>query len=515
MLRRIKCDESRPGCNRCAHVGLQCPGYLQPIRFVETVVGHAQARFDAESSRESSSSEAPESEDTKTSSISRRSQSSAVPASSPRAVAVVSSIKDNALLVSQVISMSGERDARLLASFTGQFPYRLWYTKNWFAGVCLSPEDRTLKTAVRALITAYGAMIFKDDALRDLSRHSYGSSLRVLRKNLAHPQRTRLNALQNSIMVLAMVELYERCLSRGAAEPTLQGLTADTDESSDQHKSPIWVVHAKGIEQIMRRQGPDAYARLDMNRLFYSAMKDTMVSCSLRGTTRGLTNKQILLAYEEHTSCFLDQPDWLATIYFFAPPHTYEGALCALHAVHLQVPRLAYDVRHAPRNEVDADEMTARAAKLHEEACAAFQYFMEELEKVSKLPHEIASASRSEEPTPAVYDFQDVWFPDVLTPRTIGLHHSFLVIINNLRRELRGKPSTPEEVKADADTRAESRASAVEICKCLPTIEKMPVTLLGIFSLAYPVFFIERVLEACPEEYRAWAEQKRKRWTTA
>ena len=61
---------------------------------------------------------------------------------------------------------------------------------------------------------------------------------------------------------------------------------------------------------------------------------------------------------------------------------------------------------------------------------------------------------------------------------------------------------------------AESRTSAAEICKCIPTLENMPVSqMLGIFSLAYLDFFTERALEASAEEYRVWIEGKRKRWS--
>jgi hypothetical protein len=154
--------------------------------------------------------------------------------------------------------------------------------------------------------------------------------------------------------------------------------------------------------------------------------------------------------------------------------------------------------------------MKHRSVQLHDEAWKAFDYFMSNLALISKTPTEVPYTTSG---VPhSTYSFQGVRFADVLTPRAMCSHHSLIITVNRILLKIQ-KHGSSHPAPTDA-LEAESRASAVEICKCLPALERMPVTMLGIFSLAYPAFFTERALEACPEEYREWIEVKRRRWAT-
>ena len=113
-------------------------------------------------------------------------------------------------------------------------------------------------------------------SLVQLSRLEYGSSLSSLRSVLAHPRPGSMSAMQNSILVLGMFELYDKCQAEHATQLTLQSIVGKGGSGSQSEVS-TWTHHAMGIEQVMRRQGPTGYDRLDMNGFIYLAMRDTLV----------------------------------------------------------------------------------------------------------------------------------------------------------------------------------------------------------------------------------------------
>ena len=242
--RKVKCDQTRPRCARCNRLGLLCPGYLPTVVFLDPAT------------------------------VPRRK-----PAKSTSREDTPISESEN-LLVSHSLSRGSAEDAGFLQNFLSDTPPRLWYTKSWIAGICRSPTDRTLETALRALITAHGAMKMQNDSLMIMSQHAYGDSLRSLSGVVVHPPRDKLNEVQNSILMLTICEFYQKCLENHATEANLKVLMGNSHSSTGKHPS-TWLHHAGGIEQVMRRQGPEAYLGIDNNRLFYVAMRDTLVSLGL------------------------------------------------------------------------------------------------------------------------------------------------------------------------------------------------------------------------------------------
>lgn len=166
-------------------------------------------------------------------------------------------------------------------------------------------------------------------------------------------------------------------------------------------------------------------------------------------------------------------------------------------------------MRNGSRSDISA--VREKAVRLHREACGAFHYFMSELAHISRLPSEVHSTDPGAVPH-SFYSFQGVRFPDVLTPRAICNHHSLIIHINRVLGQLRNLGGQSLAVGVTSALALESSASAVEICKCLPMLERMPVTMLGVFSLAYPIFYIECALEACPREYSSWIIDRKRRW---
>ncbi|KIV77016.1 hypothetical protein PV11_08856 [Exophiala sideris] len=492
--RKVKCDETRPGCDRCAKGHFKCPGYGPVFQFYDTFVLGSEAitqkaNFEDLLSKEDSSqrpiSTSPSRQARRPGTKGQRSQSLAV-ATQPR----------NPQPLLQSISTKSTRNAELAATFINGLPQRLWYTRNWFAGICQADDDPTLKRATRALIKANGALVYKDDSLVQQSRHEYGDALRSLKDSIAHPRQSRVGALQNTILVLSIFELYDVCLARHSTDLTLEGVVKRRDKAL-WLKPSIWMHHAQGIQQIMRSQPPESYNHTDLNRFLYISMRDTF----------------ILLAYKDQTSCFLEEPAWLSIIYSQTEPHTLEHALCALFAVQVQGPGLVRDASTAMRTGGDISTVREKAVSLHREACHAFHYFMSELAQISRLPSEVPSGDPGAVPN-SIYSFRGVRFPDVLTPRAICNHHSLIIHINRVLGQLQSQDGRALAAGVTSALEVESAASAVEICKCLPMLERMPVTMLGVFSLAYPIFYIDCALEACPADYLDWIMDRKRRWVT-
>lgn len=213
------------------------------------------------------------------------------------------------------------------------------------------------------------------------------------------------------------------------------------------------------------------------------------------------------MAYVDGRPCFLDEPHWDPIIWHDITPNTFDHALCSLFAVNVKGPGLVHDARLALLRGLPVQSIKQQALDLKAQAQKTFQYFNKILTQVSRAPAEVSNPDGAF--PSSIYSFQGVHGADVLTPRDFCSHHSLIITINHVLLELGGCNS---EIKANLNE--ESRVSAVEICKSLPAVEKMPVTILGIFSLSYPSFFVERALSACPEEYKMWIERKRRRWSS-
>ncbi|KAI1623181.1 hypothetical protein EDD37DRAFT_651361 [Exophiala viscosa] len=490
--RKVKCDELRPGCDRCAKANVKCPGYGLIFRFHDTVVLGSEASGQKAVFEQVTSNEDSTRRPLVTTS-SRQVRKPELRGQKSQKLAVATQSRNPQPLLKS-ISTKSTRNAEFVATFINGLPQRLWYTKNWFAWICRSDDDPTLNTATRALVKANGALVYKDDSLVAQSRHEYGDALRSLRDSIAHPRQSRLGALQNSVLVLSIFELYDVFLARHSTDLTLKGVVDPRDKAL-WLKPSIWMHHAQGIQQLMRTQPPESYKHTDANRFLYISMRDTF----------------ILLAYNNQTSCFLEEPAWQSIIYSQTEPYTLEHAFCALFAAQVQGPGLVRDAKTVMENGGDVSTVRDKAVRLHREACDAFHYFMSELAHISRLPSEVPSGDGGAV-LHSVYSFRGVRFPDVLTPRAMCNHHSFIIHINRVLGQLQNHEGRSLAAGVTSALQVESAASAVEICKCLPMLERMPVTMLGVFSLAYPIFYIDCALEACPTEYKSWVMDRKRKW---
>lgn len=167
------------------------------------------------------------------------------------------------------------------------------------------------------------------------------------------------------------------------------------------------------------------------------------------------------------------------------------------------MPRLIFD---ADADSSSPDAIARRALELRDQAWKSFRYFERMLWKESASPIEVVA----EGPMPHIaYSFKGVSWAEVLTPRAFCFHHSFIIIVNRVLLRTGRSGFDPEFLKQ------ESQASALEITKCLHWVEHMPITMLGIFSMAYPPFFIEQAIFACAPEHKEWLQRKLHHWVPA
>ena len=210
------------------------------------------------------------------------------------------------------------------------------------------------------------------------------------------------------------------------------------------------------------------------------------------------------MAYKSQTRCFLNDPEWRAVI----PEHEkieqskVSEMFAGLFSAFVQGPQLLHDAEIVLASSLDTTDIVSRAIALRDEAKRSYQSWWDNLELESTAPKEVSCLGSTPE---IIYSFKDVTFAEVLTPREVSYHHSLIIMINNILLRCGHVEDSLEQ---------ESRASALEICKCIPALESMPVTMLGIFAMAYLPFFIERAYSACPPEYKTWLESKRLAWSS-
>ncbi|KAL9111084.1 MAG: hypothetical protein Q9227_004517 [Pyrenula ochraceoflavens] len=180
-------------------------------------------------------------------------------------------------------------------------------------------------------------------------------------------------------------------------------------------------------------------------------------------------------------------------------PYTYGGH----RLVHVNGPRLLKEAREAMRLGLDTSGISSKAMELREAEIRNFEYYVDILNKTSKTPSEISAPGE----IPATrYTFEGVEFGDIVAPRHFCLHHSFIILVDEILLQM-GQTSMSEALEA------ERVASAVEIAKCLNALDQITVSIMGMFALAFMPFCLEQALSACPPEYKESLEAKLSRWT--
>ena len=176
-----------------------------------------------------------------------------------------------------------------------------------------------------------------------------------------------------------------------------------------------------------------------------------------------------------------------------------------MFSCHVKAPRLLHELRQTTRGAAMTQKLLDRTLKLREEALALFERFSHVLQVLSVTP--IEHRPTVEDPA-GRYDFQCSFLEGFVFPGTICSHYSLLILLNEALSGLGGPCS-------DGELKMEMRHAAIEIAKCVASLEDTPITILGIFTLAYLPFYLESALRAPNQPYLGkWLRAKSAEWTT-
>ncbi|KAL4894140.1 hypothetical protein BDV59DRAFT_14605 [Aspergillus ambiguus] len=266
IQRRIKCDESRPGCRRCELRGLQCPGYQRSLKFlpVRTPSNSGKTRDPAYQLVNSTSE--------------RRSLStkSAVAQGATRSDVSYNNV-DELIAPSLAQKALNTQGIELLNSCIDVAVPGLYYSYstrvavNWM-GFARYNAESTLDPfiwAVRCWGTLHVGTIHRDIDKIASSRAMYGRSLIGLCRLLQDPRTARSDM---TLAIAIMLGVFEM----------LDGITSQS-----------WLTHSSGISTLIRLRGPEAH-RSGFGRTLLISFKSFIVTDAL---IRG-------------KPCFLAEPAW-------------------------------------------------------------------------------------------------------------------------------------------------------------------------------------------------------------
>ncbi|KAF9890762.1 hypothetical protein FE257_005631 [Aspergillus nanangensis] len=257
LSRRIKCDETRPHCDRCVSKNLKCPGYHLPVEFRHQKVLQSQ-----NANRQSS---------TRSSGALIRKPNLLIPQ-----LTLDEAVAPN--LAYEAISSQTKE------SFYGWLMY--YFPRNYSSIACrvdvnwmdfirsLTPSNcpDALMWAIRALITFQMGSLQNSNKAICSARHMYGRGLHHLQSLLQSE-----NALRD--------ETLAACVLLAGYE-VLDGTSVNT-----------WVTHTRGLRSLMCARGPSAHKSGIGRTLLLSFRPFTVAEAFVLGE-----------------SCFLGSPEWTSMV---------------------------------------------------------------------------------------------------------------------------------------------------------------------------------------------------------
>ncbi|KAJ5354971.1 uncharacterized protein N7496_012183 [Penicillium cataractarum] len=254
VRRRIKCDERRPGCDRCEKKGSSCPGYTRDLKINFYTNPRAVGSYKA--GIESTPDQHPH----------------VFAGGSSIDGAVAPSLASVAIAEQYREAFCGFVEANFLGLFYG---YSTRVGTNWFDVVhnYRDTAGKALDLCLRSLGALHIGRSLGDDRLGLASREMYGQALNHLARTLRNPA---LATADNTLGAAILLGVYE--------------LTSSTGQES-------WMLHSRGISNLYQIRGPQAHA---------DGLGRTLL-LSFRG----------FLVYEALTrgeKCFLEGEEWRSII---------------------------------------------------------------------------------------------------------------------------------------------------------------------------------------------------------
>ncbi|KAL4881870.1 hypothetical protein BJY04DRAFT_54567 [Aspergillus karnatakaensis] len=288
LHRRVKCDRTRPECQRCQARGMRCPGYRRALKFYnQTTDGDfTDARQFEEAKAESATSISDTRSTPNATSPSTSSTTTSTPASSSTYTFLaqlrrpsLSSIDET--LAPALVRKALDTQAKEVFEYVVLTTFPLAFCHfaprlepNWVNFIRYHENANTIPVmkATHALDLWYLGVKNKDPVIVDYSRFVYGEALRHLAGLVANP-RTRLSDVTLATAVLLSV---------------FEMLDPITPHS--------WLIHARGMSTLVQERGP---------RIHSSGFARTAF----------ITLRSFLIAdaFVRQEPSFLEQPEWKAT----------------------------------------------------------------------------------------------------------------------------------------------------------------------------------------------------------
>lgn len=419
VQRRIKCDQTRPFCQRCLRANRPCTGF--EVQFVDE--GPALRGFFEGSGNEqsagrasSSSSSSPSLPELEQPGVSIRNPTTMAKARKGKkplppshgdswhqgafeTVALMSLLTPDVFqdqLVSHVFHstlplsasasyprdvfeevLKADSDAIQLANFIASIRQPvLGGTVLWLAELALRPTlSVALTWAIRAISTSQLARKAGDGRLIDTSRQMYGKALLKLSSALLDSEEGLSSDTLSATVLLSFYEIFN-C----------------TDRYS-------WIKHAGGAAQLIKIRGPERH-RSGVGRLVFTACRVSIIMDS----------------FQKQVPCFLDEPSWRKLCWdirgdaelwkpLWRTDEEYFQEVASLPAYLEKAVRIVSDPNG---NTGELQDLLAEGLA-HRSKLRSIKFRMgEEMAEVGNEPIQVPS-SLNDETFPVVYDYPDVY----------------------------------------------------------------------------------------------------------
>ncbi|CAK7563223.1 MAG: hypothetical protein SEPTF4163_001086 [Sporothrix epigloea] len=368
VRRRVRCDEGRPGCAKCATYRVECPGYDRSLKFVTgkhqvRKRGQGRDQSDPSSSEgsaisaatpalDASSSTQQEANDYSNDDTPRESRGTSnviVPVffdpSSPGTppYGIPPSPRDgraayvNTIL--EMVNMDQPRESLFYGSWFNQVPERL--------GRKLTLDSAVCSFAMHLLGKSRG-----DKVLVMQSRQLYGQSLAALQAALNHPVEWRSSETLCTTMVMCLYELF-----------------ADTSKASTG-----WLQHSSAVAKLIQHRGISGFEEHWDKAMFFSFRSIIIMNAFFTGRDCFLAKKKwqcLLLSSANYNFYGLASP---------AGDAVPSGAVSIIdqHVAHLahlpHVMRHGWEIRSTRQHGLPVDfaqvaKLQRSASKLHASFC--------------------------------------------------------------------------------------------------------------------------------------------------
>lgn len=291
VQRRIKCDQTRPNCERCIKRGLDCPGYGVTVKFQDEGPRLKQ-HFDKKQhtftidvveeegtfTSDSYSSGGPTSPSSSNSSLELVRQDSSW------AQSTSDGTSDPYIPMMDFLQSPGVFQDQLLSVFIGaiapdnvphNIPPSHRHHGNWLKTLITMPSEAVpdgLSSAIRALSLSYIGKCNNFEPLLEESRHYYGLALKHLSQAIrASPDVDALSSTTlSTTMLLSFYEMFQPAGSNS------------------------WIRHAGGAGALIKARGPQLSTATHFDRVMFLAYRNAL----------------LVSAFENGTACFLAEPAW-------------------------------------------------------------------------------------------------------------------------------------------------------------------------------------------------------------